>query len=117
VSLTELSTATLILATLMLPLEYTLALLPFLGVTMNGTSSILYGTVPELVKKENIGRAFAVFYTSVIGSAALAPIVHGAIADHSSSRVGMMVTCVTAVLIVPMVIGLSPFLPERGRAK
>jgi hypothetical protein len=37
------------MAVLALPLVLTLVVLPFLGVMLNGTSSVLYGTVPELV--------------------------------------------------------------------
>ena len=46
---TEVGTAAAILAVLALPLAPSLALLPLLGVMLNGTSSVLYGTVPELV--------------------------------------------------------------------
>ena len=45
VLLTEAGTAALILAVLVLPLAPTLVLLPILGVMLNGTSSVLYGTV------------------------------------------------------------------------
>ena len=50
-------------------------LLPFLGVMLNGTSSVLYGTVPELVTTRRIERAFALFYTGTLGSSALAPVL------------------------------------------
>ena len=38
-------------------------LLPPLGAMLNGTSSVLYGTVPELVPAGRIEHAFALFYT------------------------------------------------------
>jgi hypothetical protein len=38
-------------------------LLPVLGLALNGTSSVLYGTVPELAREGEAGRAFALFYT------------------------------------------------------
>src|SRR5664279_2784760 len=47
VLLTEGGTAACILLVLVLPLAPTLGLLPLLGVMLNGTSSALYGTVPE----------------------------------------------------------------------
>jgi len=50
VIVTEAATAIFMVATLMLPLNPTLALLPFLGIVLNGTSSVLYGTVPELAR-------------------------------------------------------------------
>ena len=44
---TEAATALGRVSTLMLPLEPALVLLPFLGIVLNGTSSVLYGTVPN----------------------------------------------------------------------
>jgi len=112
---TESATALLIAATLFTPLWPTLILLPLLGVVLNGTSSVLYGTVPELAPAGDAGRAFALFYTGVIGSGGLAPIVYGAIADHSSRTVGVLAAAATAALIIPMALRLGPLL-ERGRA-
>jgi FSR family fosmidomycin resistance protein-like MFS transporter len=109
VIVTEATTALLIAATLTTPLAPTLLLLPLLGIVLNGTSSVLYGTVPELSNGDT-GRAFAVFYTSVIGSGGLAPILYGAIADHSNQTIGMLATAVTAALIVPLVLALRPHL-------
>ena len=50
--LTEGLTAVLILALLPLPLEAGMLLLPVIGVALNGTSSVLYGSVPDLVTPE-----------------------------------------------------------------
>lgn len=109
VMVTEAATALLIAATLFTPLTPTLILLPLLGIVLNGTSSVLYGTVPELSDGDT-GRAFAVFYTSVIGSGGLAPILYGAIADHSNQTVGVLASAATAALIVPLVLALRPHL-------
>jgi MFS family permease len=109
VMVTEAATALLIAAKLYTSLTPTLILLPLLGVVLNGTSSVLYGTVPELSNGDT-GRAFAVFYTSVIGSGGLAPILYGAIADHSSQTTGVLASAATAALIVPLVLMLRPHL-------
>ncbi|MFC5358982.1 MFS transporter [Azospirillum himalayense] len=106
---TEAATALLIVATLFTSLTPTLVLLPLLGIVLNGTSSVLYGTVPELSDGDT-GRAFAVFYTSVIGSGGVAPILYGAIADHSSQTIGVLASAATAALIVPLVLTLRPHL-------
>ena len=113
VMLTEAVTAILITATVFTSLTPTLILLPLLGIVLNGTSSVLYGTVPELAGGDT-SRAFAVFYTSVIGSGGLAPIVYGAVADHSSRTVGVLAAAATAASIVPLVSMLGPHL--RGSA-
>ncbi len=83
-----------------------MVILPLLGIVLNGTSSVLYGTVPELAPKGDTGRAFALFYTGVIGSGALAPIAYGAIADHSSQLIGIVASAGTALIIVPLVLWL-----------
>lgn len=106
---TETATAFLITGTLFTPLLPTLFLLPLLGIVLNGTSSVLYGTVPELSHGDT-GRAFAVFYTSVIGSGGIAPIFYGAVADHSNQTVGVVASAATASLIVPLVLTLRPHL-------
>ena len=103
---TEIATALLIVATLFTALTPTLFLLPLLGIVLNGTSSVLYGTVPELSDGDT-GRAFAVFYTSVIGSGGVAPILYGAVADHSSQSGGLLASALTALLIAPLALSLG----------
>jgi MFS family permease len=113
---TEVATALLITATLILPLAPMLAVLPLLGIVLNGTSSVLYGTVPELAPKGDIGRGFALFYTGVIGAGGLAPIAYGAIADHSNRTVGILAAALTAAVIVPLVLVLRPTLKNERDA-
>ncbi|WP_241771141.1 MFS transporter, partial [Acidisphaera rubrifaciens] len=55
VALTEAATALLMVATVLTPLRLTLVLLPLLGIVLNGTSSVLYGTVPDLAPKGDTG--------------------------------------------------------------
>ncbi len=66
--LTEGATALGILALIPLPLYAGLAVLPLIGIALNGTSSVLYGTVPELVAPEKRQRAFSIFYTGAVGA-------------------------------------------------
>ena len=113
---TEIATSVLIVVTCITPITTMLIVLPLLGMVLNGTSSVLYGTVPELAPKGNTGRAFALFYTGVIGSGGLAPIVYGAIADHSSQLFGILASACTAVVIVPLVLSLrTVFSSSVGR--
>jgi MFS family permease len=72
VLLTEGGTAACIVAVMYLPLTLTMVLLPILGMMLNGTSSVLYGTVPEMSSPDRTERAFAIFYTGTIASGALA---------------------------------------------
>jgi FSR family fosmidomycin resistance protein-like MFS transporter len=105
---TEAATAALMLSTLALPLSPMRVLLPLLGIVLNGTSSVLYGTVPELAPKGDTGRAFAMFYTAAIGAGGLAPIVYGAIADYAGRTAGIIASASTAAAIIPLVLALRP---------
>ncbi|MCF5321894.1 MFS transporter, partial [Pseudomonas simiae] len=96
--LTESSTALLIVAAVYLPLTRLMVMLPLLGLVLNGTSSVLYGAVPDLAGAEKREQAFAVFYTGTIGGGALAPVVFGGVGDALGVPVAVMV--LAGVLLV-----------------
>jgi len=112
VFVTEGLTAAGILALLPLPLFAGLAVLPLIGVALNGTSSVLYGTVPELVPPERRQRAFSIFYTGGIGAGALSPVLYGLASDLAD--VPVMMTLIAAVVLVtlPLTWLLRPSLQE-----
>ncbi len=111
VLLTEAGTATAILSVLVLPLTPTLFVLPLLGVMLNGTSSVLYGTVPELAPAGRTERAFAVFYTGTIGAGATAPILYGVLGDAAGPHWATIATAITAAATLPLAVVLAPRLP------
>ncbi len=113
VLLTEAGTAAAILSVLVLPLAPTLIVLPVLGVMLNGTSSVLYGTVPELAPPDRTERAFAIFYTGTIGSGALSPILYGLFGDVAGAHWATAATAITAVAILPLAVILAPRLSAR----
>ncbi|MCX8255003.1 Major facilitator superfamily MFS_1 [Beijerinckiaceae bacterium RH AL1] len=106
VIVTEAATAAMIALVPMLPLGPLLALLPPLGVALNGTSSVLYGTVPD-VAKGDVGRAFAIFYTGVMGASAVAPAVFGVLADHAGRPATIVATTACALATIPLVVWLG----------
>ena len=55
--------------------------LPVLGAALNGTSSVLYGTVADFVSPHRVARAFGLFYTFVIAAAAVAPPITGRVSE------------------------------------
>ena len=77
VILTEVATTVLILLLLPLSLPLALVLLPAVGLMLNGTSSVLYGTVPEFVSPEKRTHAFAIFYTGGSVAGATGPLISG----------------------------------------
>lgn len=115
VLLTEGGTALCILAVLLLPLIPSLLLLPVLGLMLNGTSSVLYGTVPELTSPDRVERAFALFYTGTIGSGAVSPILYGILGDAVGAGWATAATAFVALAIFPLAFALAPHLgPDRS---
>lgn len=112
---TEIGTAVAILSLLILPLRPSMMLLPFLGVMLNGTSSVLYGTVPELVAPHRIERAFAIFYTGILGSSALAPVLYGRMGDAAGILWAIAAAALTALAVVPLMLNLAPRLMRASR--
>lgn len=117
VILTEAGTAAAILAVVALPLAPVLVLLPLLGLMLNGTSSVLYGTVPELAPGGRVERAFAVFYTCTLGGSALAaPLLYGRLGDAFGPSWAAVAAAATALAVVPLILTLSPYLPKTSGA-
>src|SRR6266403_364678 len=102
VLITEGATAVGILALLPLPIGATLALLPLIGVALNGTSSVLYGTVPDLAPADRRESAFGVFYTGTIGAGALSPVLYGLISDVIDLTPAMLLVAAIVLLTLPL---------------
>jgi MFS transporter, FSR family, fosmidomycin resistance protein len=111
--LTEGLTAVVIVALLPLPLEAAMILLPLIGVALNGTSSVLYGSVPDLVPPERRARAFGVFYTGTIGSGAVAPAIYGVVGDLFGVPVTLVVIAAVVLLTLPLSLMLKPALATQ----
>jgi MFS transporter, FSR family, fosmidomycin resistance protein len=79
---------------------------------LNGTSSVLYGTVPELTPPNRTERAFALFYTGTIGAGAGAPVLYGFLGDASGPATAAAATAMTALAICPFMIALSKHLSD-----
>ena len=108
--LTEGFTAVAIVALLPLPLDATLLVLPIIGVALNGTSSVLYGSVPGLVAPERRARAFSVFYTGTIGAGAIAPAIYGVAGDALGMATALIVVAAVVLLTLPLSLVLKPAL-------
>ena len=55
-----------------------------------------------------IERAFALFYTGILGSSALAPVLYGRLGDAAGSTWAAVAAAITAVAVVPLMMLLSP---------
>jgi predicted MFS family arabinose efflux permease len=115
VCLTEGLTTAGILLLLPLPLQAALAVLPVIGVMLNGTSSVLYGSVPELVEPSKRTRMFGIFYTGTIGSGALAPALYGFVGDAVGVPTAAMAVAGVCLVTLPLALALRPALPASAR--
>ena len=109
---TEGGTAACIVGVLVLPLVSLFVLLPVLGLMLNGTSSVLYGTVPELTPPERVEHAFALFYTGTIGSGAISPVLYGMLGDWAGAQWATAATAIVALAIYPLAFALAPHLAD-----
>ena len=100
--LTEGCTAAGILALFPLPLDAALMLLPVIGIALNGTSSVLYGSVPDLVAPQWRTRALSIFYTGTIGSGAIAPVLFGRVGDAFGVWHALMLVAAFVLFTLPL---------------
>ena len=100
--LTESMTSVLIVLALWLPLAAIMAMLPLLGLALNGTSSVLYGMVPELAAPGRREQAFALFYTGSIGGGAVAPVLFGALGDVIGVPAALLMLAALLLLTLPL---------------
>jgi predicted MFS family arabinose efflux permease len=112
--LTEAVTALGIVALLPLSLEGALLLLPLVGVALNGTSSVLYGSVPDLVAPARRQRAFGIFYTGTIGAGAVSPAIYGLLGDAVGVPSALMVVAAVVLLTLPITLALRPALANAS---
>ena len=116
VILTEAATALGILVIIAAPLPVALiALLP-IGVALNGTSSVLYGTVADLVLAERRSRAYGLYYTLSVGASALAPTVYGLAGDAVGVSATLAIVSTVVLVTIPLCLVLRPAVSAPARA-
>jgi MFS-type transporter involved in bile tolerance (Atg22 family) len=114
--LTEAATSVAIVAILAVPLPVAMLLLVPLGVALNGTSSVLYGTVAEFVRDDRQSRTFGLFYTLGSAAGATAPLAFGLLSDFAGVPVALTAVAVLAVATVPLALLLDPHIAKHDRA-
>jgi MFS family permease len=116
VILTELATGLLIAAVVAAPLAWAMILLIPVGVALNGTSSVLYGTVAEFVRDDRQGRSFGLFYTLGSAAGATAPLVFGLLSDYAGVPPALLLVAGLAVTTVPIALLLDPHVARPSSA-
>jgi len=115
VVLTEAATTLGILGLIAAPLPVALAILPLMGVALNGTSSVLYGTVADLVTTDRRSRAYGLYYTVTIATSALAPSVYGIVGDIVGVRATLVIVASVVLTTLPLCLMLRASVAEPAR--
>ena len=104
----EIVSAIAILAVLAAPAMVAFCLLPLAGVVLQGSSSITYGTVGDLVDERRQSRGFALVYTLSSVAAITGPVAFGLVSDGfglEAALVAMAVVVALPALLAPLLRG------------
>ena len=112
VVLTEAATTLCIVSILAAPLPVALAIMPVMGVALNGTSSVLYGTVADLVTAERRSRAYGLYYTVTIAASALSQSVYGLVGDVAGVSTTLVIVAVVVLATIPLCLALRASVAE-----
>ena len=112
VVLTEAATTLCIVSILAAPLPVALAIMPVMGVALNGTSSVLYGTVADLVTAERRSRAYGLYYTVTIAASALSQSVYGLVGDVAGVSTTLVIAAVVVLATIPLCLALRASVAE-----
>lgn len=104
---TEILTGAGILALILIPWDAAIFACPLVGFALNGTSSVLYGTVADFVATERHSRSFGLFYTVGIGAGAVSPVVLGIVSDLTGTSVALAAVAAAALTTLPLCQALS----------
>ena len=107
-------TALLLVVSLATPALFMAPLMVLIGIGLNGTSSVLYATVANLVPPGRRARFYGFFYTTnEIGTVA-APLAYGLVADIFSLSTTMVVMGVATAAILPASLTLRRHIRDAG---
>ncbi|MGY8990798.1 MAG: MFS transporter [Rhodospirillales bacterium] len=85
-----------------LPVWVAFIVMAFVGITLNGVSSVLYGTVGDYIELNKQTRAFGFFYTLGTVAGILAPVLIGIIYDTAGANIAMSVVGILPLLVLPL---------------
>ena len=87
-------------------------LLPLLGVCLQGSTSITYGAVGDLVHKDKVSRGFSIIYSVSSLSGLFGPIAFGLFSDNYGIEATMVAMSAISLLAIPPIILLRPKIEE-----
>ena len=105
IAITEVWTLVGIAAVVYLPSYAAFAVLPVLGIALNGTSSVIYATVGELTDDRRHARAYGLIYTLGSVCGIVSPLLFGLVADGFGISLAMLLMAVSlgaTLFLLPM---------------
>lgn len=115
-SIVQLLTGALIVLALLAPGGWAFGVLPFLGIVLQGSTSITYSTVNDFVHPSRVSRGFALIYAAGSFASVAGPLSFGLIGDRYGIETAMVVMAAIAVLAIPpclyLRLGRVPVEPE-----
>jgi len=115
VVITEIGTGVGILLMLVLPDVAAYLVLPLLGIALNGTSSVLYATIGDVIDPDRLPRAFGLFYTINSVCGLIVPLVFGYIGDAFSVATSIAICGALAFATLPLCYMLARALPRPAK--
>jgi MFS family permease len=85
-------------------------MLPLVGFMLNGTSSVLYATVAEIISATARSRGYGLYYAITLGAGAIAPLLYGLLTDS----MGLTVTMIAVAFVVLATLPLSRYLAQSN---
>lgn len=107
-AIVECLTAAGIIGILISPTLIAYFLLPVVGLVLQGSSSITYATVSDLVRSDRRSRGFAAIYTIASAASIAGPIVFGVVGDRFGLAPAMLTMAVVVLLPLPLSALLRP---------
>ncbi len=89
-------------------------LLPVLGMFLQGSTSITYGAIADLIQSNRQSRGFAMIYTVSSLSAIVGPTVFGVLSDHSGLSMAMLAMAIVSLLAIPPSLLLKSRVEQHG---
>lgn len=90
---------------------------PTAGLVDNSTSTVLYGTVPDLASVAGTERAFALFHPGTIASGAISPVIDGFPSDWIGIHGATFATTPTPLPVFPREIAPRAYLAPEEKTR
>jgi len=84
-------------------------IMPFVGIMLNGTSTVLYSMVAKIISPARRSRGYGLYYAVTLSAGGLSPVIYGFITDS----LGISFTFICIALMALVTIPLSKYLTGK----